>query len=239
MPCAQLVEFAVPDTVDLFHELPKIITVEIGRIELIYENRSVERLSGCGDDPASDSVPAIDLPISASPESYKSPHDVREMLMLKSETPIASSGSIKKHTELQLLAGMTYRAGDYLTVPKNPRQNVERIVHKLSLPWERSLYIKYTDEFLPRGTRLGIREVLGSYVEFSQLANGRNIKTLMHHTTDAATKPKLHKRRPQQFFFVHQSQEDQHPRSSGSLPGNQPSIRNIPCHAALFKTVSV
>ena len=153
---------------------------------------SVKACFGGGDDPASDFVPALDLAISTSPESYESPYDVRKMLVLKNETPASSSGSMKKHIELQLPAGIDYRAGDYLAVlPKNPRQNVERVVHKFSLPWDGSLYIKSKDTFLPHGTPLGIREVLGSYVELSQPATRRNIKTLMHHTTDSATKMSL------------------------------------------------
>ena len=149
---------------------------------------SVKACFGGGDDPASDCVPALDLAISTSHESYESPYDVREMLVLKSETPASSSGSMKKHIELQLPAGVNYRAGDYLAVlPKNPRENVQRVVHKFSLPWDGSLYIKSKDTFLPHGTPLGIRKVLGSYVELSQTATRRNIKTLMHHTTDAAT----------------------------------------------------
>ena len=153
---------------------------------------SVKACFGGGDDPASDCVPALDLAISTSPKSYESPHDVRRFLVLKSGTPALSKESRKKHIELQLPAGIKYRAGDYLAVlPKNPRQNVERVVHKFSLPQDGSLYIKSKDTFLPHGTPLGIRELLGSYVELSQPATRRNIRTLMHHTTDSATKKSL------------------------------------------------
>ena len=152
----------------------------------------VKACFGGGDDPTSDFVPALDIAISTLPKSYESPHDVRKMLVLKSETPASSSGSMKKHIELQLPAGVTYRAGDYLAVlPKNPRQNVERVVHRFNLPWDGCLYIKSKDTFLPHGTPLGIKELLGSYVELSQPATRRNIKTLTHHTTDSATKMSL------------------------------------------------
>lgn len=139
------------------------------------------------DSSASDRVPASDLP-----ESHGSPYEVRETLVLKSKTAALSNGSMKKHIELQLPASMTYRAGDYLAVlPENPRQNIERVVHKFNLPWDGSLDIKSKDTFLPYGTPLRIREVLGSYVELSQPATRGNIKTLKHHTTDSATRMSL------------------------------------------------
>lgn len=153
---------------------------------------SVKKCFGGGDDPASDGVPALDLAISSSPGLQGSSHDVRETSVLMSTTAASNDRSTKKHIELQLPAGMTYRAGDYLAVlPENPRKNIERIVHRFKLPWDGSLYIKSTDTFLPHGTPLLIREVLGSYVELSQSATRRNIKTLLHHTSDSATKMSL------------------------------------------------
>lgn len=145
-----------------------------------------------GDDHASDCAPALDLAISDSPGFQGSSHDVRETLVLKSTTAASSDRSTKKHIELQLPASMTYRAGDYLAVlPENPRENIERVFHRFSLPLDGSLYIKSKDTFLPHGTPLLIRDVLGSYVELSQPATRRNVKTLLHHTTDSATKMSL------------------------------------------------
>ena len=153
---------------------------------------SVKASFGGGEDPASDCVPALDLAISHPPESHGSRHEVQETLVLKSKAAAFSNGSMKKHIELQLPAGITYRAGDYLAVlPANPRQNIKRVVHKFNLPWDGSLYIKSKDTFLPHSTPLRIREVLGSYVEISQPATRRNIKTLMHHTSDSATRMSL------------------------------------------------
>lgn len=150
---------------------------------------SVKASFGGGKDPASDCVPALDLAASRPPESHGSRHEVQETLVLKSKAAALSDGSMKKHIELQLPAGITYRAGDYLVVlPENPHQNIERVIHKFNLPWEGCLYIKSKDTFLPRGTPLRISEVLGSYVEISQPATRRNIETLMHHTSDSATR---------------------------------------------------
>ena len=161
------------------------------------------------DDPASDGVPALDLVISSSPGFQRSSHDVRETLVLKSTTAASSVKSMKRHIELQLPAGMTYRAGDYLAVlPENPRENIERIVHRFSLPWDGSLYIKSKDTFLPHGTPLLIRDVLGSYVEISQPASRRNVKILLpsHDRPSHQKEPHKHMRRP--LRSVHHSHQD-------------------------------
>ena len=142
-----------------------------------------------GEDPAPDCVAALDLAIPASRGFQGSSHDVRETLVLNSTTAASSDRSTKKHFELQLPAGMTYRAGDYLAVlPVNPRENIERIVHRFNLPWDGSLYVKSEDTSLPHSNSLLIAEVLGSYLELSQPATRRNIKTLLHHTNDSATR---------------------------------------------------
>lgn len=137
-------------------------------------------------------ISEMHLAISNLPESHGPSHDVRDILVLKGKTEALSNGSIDTHIELQLPAGMTYRAGEYLAVlPKNPLQNIERVVHHFNLPWDGSLYIKSKDTFLTHGTSLRIREMLGSYVELSQTATRRNIKVLLHHTNDPATKMSL------------------------------------------------
>ena len=153
---------------------------------------SVKTCFGDGDDPASECVPALDLAISASPEFQRSSHDFQETLVLESTAAASNDRSTKTHIKLQLLAGMTYRAGDYLAVlPENPRENIERIVRRFNLPCEGSFYINSEDTLLPHGTPVLIREVLGSYLELSQPATRRNIKTLRHHTNDSATKMSL------------------------------------------------
>ena len=46
MPSALLVEFLVPDTVDLVDRSPEDITVEVGSIELVHEDEAVDELDG-------------------------------------------------------------------------------------------------------------------------------------------------------------------------------------------------
>ena len=150
---------------------------------------SVKASFGVGKDPVPDCVPALDLAVSRPPESHGSRHEVQETLVLESKAAALSNRSMEKHIELQLSAGITYRAGDYLAVlPANPRQNIERVIHKFDLPWEGILYIKSKDTFLPHDTPLHVEQVLGSYVDVSQPATRCNIETLMHHTSDSATR---------------------------------------------------
>ena len=137
----------------------------------------------------SDCVPALDLAISHLPESQLF---CDETLVLKTKTAASSDKSKDRHLEFQLPASMTYKAGDHIAVlPRNSPQDIKRIIHKFDLDWDGSLYIKSENTFLPHGTPLRIRELLGSYVDLSQPATHRNIRTLMHHTTDSATRMSL------------------------------------------------
>lgn len=143
-----------------------------------------------------DSVPALDLAISTSHDmtTHPSANELQETVVVKSGTIARNEdyGEVKKHIELKLPEGMHYRAGDYLAIlPKNPLQNIKRVICHFKLPSDATIYIKSKDTFLPHGTPLRVRDVLGSYVELSQVATHRNIKTLLRHTSDCATKQNL------------------------------------------------
>lgn len=119
-----------------------------------------------------DSVPALDLAISTSHDirSHPSANDLQETVVVKRETIARSEnyGGVKEHIELKLPEGLHYRAGDYLAIlPKNPLQNIKRVIRRFKLPSDATIYIKSNDTFLPHGTPLRVRDVLGSYVELS------------------------------------------------------------------------
>ena len=142
----------------------------------------------------SDGVPSLDMAISSPQDiSHPSSSDVQETRTLKNRTLARSDdGELKKHIELQLPDGSQYRAGDYLAIlPMNPPQTVKRVTRRFQLPSNATLFIRSEETFLPHGVPLQVRDVLASYVELSQPATQRNIKTLLYHTTDCATKQNL------------------------------------------------
>ena len=62
--------------------------------------------------------------------------------MVVSTKTLCQTGSIKKHIEIQLPTGMTYKAGDYLAIlPFNPKKTVARVFRRFQLSWDSALKI--------------------------------------------------------------------------------------------------
>lgn len=80
-------------------------------------------------------------------------------------------GRSKRHIELALPEGMTYRAGDYLAVlPINPADNVDRVLRRFGLAYDAQVVIRMSDggqTFFPVGQPVTAGELLASYVELS------------------------------------------------------------------------
>ena len=91
-------------------------------------------------------------------------------------------GRSKRHLEIQLPTGMTYQAGDYLSVlPSNPRPTVYRALRRFNLsPDTRIILRKEGDSrfHLPTDYPISLVDVFTNYVELAQPATKRQIKTL-------------------------------------------------------------
>lgn len=120
--------------------------------------------------------------------------DVEEAHVVSART-LTEHGSVKKHIEIQLPTGMTYRAGDYLAVlPLNPKQIVSRVFRRFKLSWDTML--KITSDrptTLPTDTAVSAADVLSAYVELSQPATKRNAQALAEATEDQAAVQELRK----------------------------------------------
>jgi cytochrome P450/NADPH-cytochrome P450 reductase len=110
----------------------------------------------------------------------------------------------KRHVEIALPDGMTYRCGDYLAVlPLNPTDVVDRALARFGLSYDSTTVITIGDggqTFLPTGVPVTAGELLSSYVELAQPATRSQIqqladatvcppdkKTLDSYATDADT----------------------------------------------------
>ncbi|KNC99987.1 hypothetical protein, variant [Spizellomyces punctatus DAOM BR117] len=89
-------------------------------------------------------------------------------------------GMPKRHLEIKLPEGMTYRAGDYLGVmPVNPIHDVKRVLYRFKLPVDANIMIKTEKRtFLPTNLPIPVHTVLGGYVELNQPATRRQLDTL-------------------------------------------------------------
>jgi cytochrome P450/NADPH-cytochrome P450 reductase len=122
----------------------------------------------------------------SNPRSSTLRQDVKEATVVSEKllTAPISSATPKKHIEIQLPEGVTYRVGDYLAVlPVNPRATIYRVMRRFELAWDAHITIG-SDRWtaLPTDNPVPVFDVLGSYVELSQPATKR-VRTLPHSPT--------------------------------------------------------
>jgi len=100
----------------------------------------------------------------------------------------------KRHVEIALPEGMSYRAGDYLAVlPLNPSDLVQRALTRFSLDYDSHvvLAMEHGDTFLPTGTPVAVGELLSSYVELSVPATRPLLEQLAEVAGDPAQRAEL------------------------------------------------
>ncbi|KAH7318103.1 cytochrome P450 [Stachybotrys elegans] len=116
------------------------------------------------------------------PRSLNLRQEVKEATVVSTAT-LTKGGEAdhtKKHIELRLPEGATYRPGDYLAVlPINPSETVRRAMRLFKLPWDAHLSITADGPTsLPTESSIPAYEVLSSYVELSHPATKKNLLVL-------------------------------------------------------------
>lgn len=88
----------------------------------------------------------------------------------------------KRHFELDLPDGMSYRAGDYLAVlPRNPSDNVERALRRFGLAVDTQIVLHRRASSLttlPTEYPIAASDLLASYVELAQPATRAQVRNL-------------------------------------------------------------
>lgn len=124
-----------------------------------------------GDDVAL--LPSLAVSFS-TPRSSVLRQDVKEAVVIDAKS-LSGPEREKKHIEIQLPTGVTYRAGDYLAIlPVNPLDTVNRVMRRFHLARDANITIN-TDgrTALPTDAPIPVVDVLGSYVELVQPATKR------------------------------------------------------------------
>jgi cytochrome P450/NADPH-cytochrome P450 reductase len=100
----------------------------------------------------------------------------------------------KRHVEIALPAGMSYRTGDYLAVlPLNPSELIQRALARFDLDYDSHVLLSMEagDTFLPTGTPVAAGELLGSYVELSVPATRPQLELLADVAADPGQRLEL------------------------------------------------
>ncbi|TGJ87230.1 hypothetical protein E0Z10_g1525 [Xylaria hypoxylon] len=130
-----------------------------------------------------------------SPRTSTLRQDVMEALVVDARKLTAEGEPVKKHIEIALPSGQTYRSGDYLAIlPINPKGVVHRVMRRFQLPWDAHITIGgAANTPLPTDTSMSAQGVFGAYVELAQPATKRNILSLAETAKDEADKEALKK----------------------------------------------
>ncbi len=101
----------------------------------------------------------------------------------------------KRHIEIALPEGVTFRTGDYLAIlPLNPAATVDRALTRFDLAYDAQIAIRISEggrTFLPTDVPVTAGEVLSSYVELSRPATRKQIEQLADATICASDKQAL------------------------------------------------
>ncbi|KFF02848.1 bifunctional cytochrome P450/NADPH--P450 reductase [Chryseobacterium luteum] len=102
--------------------------------------------------------------------------------LVEMQVPNARS---KRHLEIALPDGMTYRSGDYLSVlPLNPEDKVTALLKRFHLDYDTQVIVK-TDNIntpLPNGYPVKAGDLISQYVELNQVATQKQIDKLTAYT---------------------------------------------------------
>lgn len=91
----------------------------------------------------------------------------------------------KRHIEIRLSEGMSYKTGDYLNIlPTNPEQTVQRVLKRFNLHPDDLLTIKGVGRNLPVETPVSAHELLSGFVELGQPATKRQVENLLARSGD-------------------------------------------------------
>ena len=105
----------------------------------------------------------------SNPRASTLRQDVQEGVVVDAKLLTAPGASPKRHIEIKLPEGMTYRAGDYLAVlPTNSKETVDSVLRHFGLSRDAHITISGDRKTtLPTGVPVFVHEVLGSYVELA------------------------------------------------------------------------
>ncbi|HPG81030.1 MAG TPA: cytochrome P450 [Piscinibacter sp.] len=95
-------------------------------------------------------------------------------------------GRSKRHFEIKLPEGMTYRTGDYLVIlPRNPELNVDRALRRFGFASDSQIVVRKTGAgvtSLPTDYPVSVSDLLSSYVELGQPATRAQVLMLAEAT---------------------------------------------------------
>lgn len=135
----------------------------------------------------------LNVKLETTGRSTRLRQDLQQAMVTQSRLLTAAGKPAKRHIELQLPTGATYKAGDYLAVlPLNPIANVRRAMARFSLPWDATIELDSDAKTtIPTGRPVSAFDVLSAFVELSQPATAKQLRAVSETIPDAALASEL------------------------------------------------
>ncbi|KAK5243947.1 hypothetical protein LTR40_003642 [Exophiala xenobiotica] len=136
---------------------------------------------------------AIEVSAQARPSLLR--QDLQQALVLDTKLLTAPGAPQRRHMEIQLPSGMSYKPDDYRAVlPWNPLRNVRRAMSRFHLPWDATIKISgESHTALPTEKATSLFEVLSALVELSQPATSKQAKKVAESVAKEDLKAQLQK----------------------------------------------
>eukprot|EP01113_Clastostelium_recurvatum_P037740 TRINITY_DN5547_c1_g1_i4.p1 TRINITY_DN5547_c1_g1~~TRINITY_DN5547_c1_g1_i4.p1 ORF type:complete len:1173 (-),score=234.29 TRINITY_DN5547_c1_g1_i4:17-3535(-) len=162
-------------------------------VDIIQNSRSSLLRQG---DMSAGSVICNNVLTSSSPSSsFSSPSSSSSLSPLSPTSTVTSATSlspnddieVKRHIELALPEGMTYRAGDYLAIlPVNPRSSVSRALSRFGMNNDTQIVVSGNSDVLsyPSNYPINAAEFFSNYVELAQVVTRKQLRDLAAHVAN-------------------------------------------------------
>lgn len=142
-----------------------------------------------------DQSTGLDIQVTADSRASLLRQDLKTAMVVENRVLTAPGCPEKRHIEIQMPSGMSYRAGDYLAVlPFNPRRNVRRALARFDLTWDAMITISPEAHTpLPQGRPLSVFEVFSALVELSPPATSKQLKQVAKTIPETELRQSLEK----------------------------------------------
>ncbi|PNS14900.1 hypothetical protein CAC42_2129 [Sphaceloma murrayae] len=130
----------------------------------------------------------LNVKLETTSRSTRLRQDLQRAMVTESRLLTAAGKPKKRHIELQLPTGASYKAGDYLAVlPHNPIDTVRRAMARFALPWDATIELDSDAKTtIPTGRPVSAFDVLSAFVELGQPATVKQLRTVADTIPDSA-----------------------------------------------------
>ncbi|KIV91681.1 hypothetical protein PV10_06195 [Exophiala mesophila] len=138
---------------------------------------------------------SMDIEISTNARATNLRYDV-SLAIVKANYVLTKEGEpVKCHMDIELPSDAVYQCGDYLAIlPQNSEKSVKRVMARFGLPWDAvATLTTMGPSTIPVNTPISVFDILRSYVELSQPATKRILKTFSGYTSSEEDKAFLDK----------------------------------------------